>query len=553
MEPLRTDVLVIGGGIAGCFAAMRAKDMGADVVLLDKATVRRGGSVGPGMDHLSAGIGPESMTMEQGIERARSARKDLGDPNVCLTIDKGCFQRVLEFEKFGVPVREDDGSFFMWKMPERYFYLISYRGRDTKVKLAQAVKKAGVKTIERTMGVDLLTHGNRAIGAVVFNTRTGELTNILAKATILCTGDSGRQYIEPDGLFLTWLPTTNTGDAQGMAYRAGVKLTNMEFVFLDPASLRAGGGIAAAKPKEYMATLLNKDGEKLMKCDEDYGRRHYLMAKEVAEGRGPLYWDFRGLPENILKMIEREMDNEYPITKEWFKQRGLSIRKDLIPIQLVPSCIQGGLLVDERFVSSMEGLYAGGGSTAFSRGITPAATTGYVAGENAAKYASSADAPPFEERQAKEIHKNVNRLIKKKKGVNPISLEEAVRGIATDYVGFFKNEASLTEGLRVLLELREAHLDGMKARNPHEQMRCLEVRNIIEMVEMHIRASLMRKESRTRRVGVFLQHYRADYPEPDPNLEKLIVISKENGAMALSTQDIPQLKEHLVSDVPQYA
>ncbi|GMU72569.1 MAG: hypothetical protein AMXMBFR42_20260 [Burkholderiales bacterium] len=542
METVKTDVLVIGGGIAGCFAAMRASKMGADVVLLDKSTIRRGGSVGPGMDHLSTGVCPETMSLQEAKELAVASRKELSDPNVTLAIEKACFDRVLDFEKFGVKVREDDGSFFFWKMPERHFYLISYRGVDTKVKLSKAVRKTKVKVIERTMGVDLLTHGQRVTGAVAFNVRDGHTTTIQAKAVVLCTGDSGRQYIEPDGLFLTWLPTTNTGDAQAMAYRAGAKLTNMEYIFMDPAAVRAGGGIAGCKPMEKMATLLNKNGEKLLHSREDFLRRPLIMAKEIAEGRGPLYWDFRNLPEDVLQMHEREMDNEYPIVKQWFKQRGLDIRKDLIPIQLVPSSIQGGLLVDERFVASMEGLYAAGGSTAFSRGITPAASSGHIAGESAAEYALKADEPQYDEAQAERIHQYVNGLVGKKDAINPIQLEEAVRGVPTDYVGYFKNEGVMTEGLRVLKELKEAHLDRVGAADPHEQMRCLEVRNIFDMVEMHIRASMMRKETRMRRMGI-MPHYRTDYPELDPNWEKLIVVRKEDETMSLSTQELPHLKE----------
>jgi len=73
-------------------------------------------------------------------------------------------------------------------------------------------------------------------------------------------------------------------------------------------------------------------------------------------------------------------------------------------------------------------------------------------------------------------------------------------------------------------------------------MRCLEVRNIFDMIEMHIRASLMRKETRLRRVGLH-PHYRVDYPETDSNWEKLIVITREGSEMRLSTQELPKLKE----------
>ncbi len=313
MEVIKTDVLVIGGGIAGCFAAIRASEVGRSVVLLDKATIRRGGAVGPGMDHVDIGIAPEGKTLEEAKEHAIGSAKQLIDPNVLLAVEKGAYQRVLDLERFGVPMREDDGSFFVLRIPERHVNFISYRGVDTKVKLAGAVRKTSTRVVERTMGVDLLTHNGSVVGAVVLNVREGKVTAFLSKATILCTGDSGRQYIEPDGLFATWNPTTNTGDSEAMAYRAGAKLANIEYIWMDYAMVRAGGGIPGIKPYDMIGTLVNRHGEKILK-EGDSLRRGFLMVKEIAEGRGPLYWDFRNLPDEVLKHYEREMSHEYPIT-----------------------------------------------------------------------------------------------------------------------------------------------------------------------------------------------------------------------------------------------
>lgn len=541
MEYIKTDILVIGGGIAGCFAAIRASEMGRSVVLLDKATIRRGGSVGPGMDHVFIGVHPETITLEEAKEHARASRKELQDPNVILSVYKEAYDRTLDLERFGVPVREDDGSYFIWKIPERKFYLVSYRGVDTKVKLAEAVRKTKTKVIERTMGVDLITYNGSVVGSIALNTRDGKSSAFLSKTTILCTGEAGRQYLEPDGLFLTYHPTTNTGDSEAMAYRAGAKLANMEFIYMDYTSLRAGGGIAGIKPFDKMGYLLNRKGEKVLKKEDSTGRG-FVMAKEIAEGRGPLYWDFRHLPDDVLKMYEREMSHEWPITKEWFKQRGLDIRKDLIPVQLVPTAIIGGLIVDETFKTSMRGLYAAGAATAYVMGLTEAAVCGYRAAESAAHYASGIEEPVLEEEKVENLLKQTLAPLKRRDGTNPIELEKAVRSITTDYVGYFKNGDMMQAGLEKVLELKNNYLSSLSAKNPHELMRCLEVRNICDMAEMHIRASLMRKESRMRRVGLW-PHYRVDYPKTDPGWEKLVIVRKVNGETKLFTEEIPELKE----------
>ncbi|HOR42887.1 MAG TPA: FAD-dependent oxidoreductase, partial [Atribacterota bacterium] len=379
MTVVQSDILIIGGGIAGCFAAIKASEMGKSVALLDKATIRRGGSVGPGMDHISIGVHPEAMTLEEAKISALKNRKELYDPNVMLACDVHAYERIKDFEKYGVHMQEDDGSYRIWKIPERHSYFLSYRGVDTKVKLAEAVKKTKTKIFERTMGVELLKHDGRVVGAVAINTRTGELTTFLAKATILATGEPGRQYIEPDGPFMTYYPITNTGDAEAMAYRAGAKLANMEFTYVDYTLSRAGGGIPGIKPFEKLGKYVNRFGDSFINSLEDSKKRVFLMVKEVMEGRGPIYIDLRGLPEDVIREYEREMEHEYPITIEWFKQRNLDFRKDLIPIQLIPAGIHGGPIIDETLKTSVPGLYAAGAATAFVMGLGRAAVTGHIA------------------------------------------------------------------------------------------------------------------------------------------------------------------------------
>jgi len=541
METIKTDILIVGGGIAGCFAAIRASEMGKSVVLLDKSTIRRGGSVGPGMDHVGMGIAPEGLTLEEAKKKALASHKELMDPNVILAVEKEVHPRVVDLEKFGVPVREDDGTYFVWKIPERHHVAISYRGVDTKVKLAEAVRRTKTNVVERTMAVDLLTRGDSVAGVVALNVRDGKITTYLSKATILCTGEAGRQYLEPDGLFMTYHPTTNTGDSEAMAYRAGAKLANMEYIYMDYTILRAGGGIPGIKPYDKMGILVNRNGEKVLK-EGDSTQRGFLMVKEIAEGKGPLYWDFRNLPDDVLKMYEREMSHEYPIAKEWFKQRGLDIRKDLIPLQIVPAAIIGGVLIDETMKTSLKGLYAAGSSTAYLMSLVYAAASGHIAAGSAVQYVSELKETAPDERKADEIAKVIMAPLKRVTGTNPIDLEQAARSITTDYVGYFKSEGLMQQGLKTLLELRKAYLSSLVARNSHELMRCLEVRNIFDMAEMHIQASLMRKETRHRRVGLF-PHYRVDYPETDPAWEKLVVVRKEDSGMTLSTQEIPKLKE----------
>ncbi|MFB3883960.1 MAG: FAD-binding protein [Thermodesulfobacteriota bacterium] len=545
-----TDVLVIGGGIAGCFAALKASEIVKNVTVIEKATLRRGGSVGPGMDHVSAGVGspiPNTPTLEEAIKDAQSTgvgKRGLSgfSGNHFLKVAKGMYDRILDFERFGVKMREDNGSFKqIWPKERGNYGCLTVRGVDLKTKLGEAVQKTKVNVLERTMAVDLLTHDGAVTGAVALNVRNGMITVVKSKAIVVSTGVAGRVFIPQDGLFLTYDSTTNCGDGSAMAYRAGAELINVEFAYLDYVSVRDGGGIFGLMPFEWLPHLVNQRGEQLINSWEDSRNRLDIMIREIKEGRGPVYWDCRHLPEEAFEILERNIANEYPITQKWYKDWGINIRKDLIPIQIVPCSFCGGLLIDEDMKTSLKGLYAAGDQTSFTYGLSGSASSGHLAGEYAANYAREAGKQSIEEEQVQRCIGKIRAPLREK-GINPIELEEMARAISTDYTGLGRTGVVREKGLEILMGLREKYIPTLHARNFHELMRCVEVQNIFDTIEMHIRASLVRKESRSiKRGGIsFWQHQRNDYPKTDPEWEKWIVIHRENGEMRLSTRKLPE-------------
>ena len=127
-------------------------------------------------------------------------------------------------------------------------------------------------------------------------------------------------------------------------------------------------------------------------------------------------------------------------------------------------------------------------------------------------------------------------------GCDPIDLEEAVRGLKTDYVGYYKSEGIMQKGLDLLLNLKKTYIPELGATDAHGMVRCMEVRNLFDVSEMHIRASLARKETRFARMGM-MHHIRLDYPERNPSWRKWIVVKKKGEEMTLSTREVPKLKE----------
>ncbi len=543
MNVISTDVLIIGGGIAGCFAAIRAKKLGCNVAILEKATLRRSGSVGPGMDHVSLGIHPLTINYEQARAFAKNARKDLNDPNITLSIDLHAYERVKDMESFGVPIREDDGSYFVWNDPDRHFCCVSYRGVDTKVKLAEEVKRLGIQIYDRTMGVSLLCKEGEVIGSIGMNTRTGMITAFYAKSVVLCTGETTRQYIAPDGPYNTYFAQTNSGDSEAMAFRAGAKMVNMEFLYWDYVILRAGGGIVGVKPLRKMGKLLNRYGEPVLNNDFESINRCFIMQQEIINGHGPLYWDLHNVPEEDLKMYEREMSNEWPITKEWYKQRKINIRTDKIPMKLDPCCIMGGPLVDDHLRTTVPGLYAAGATTAVARAIVGASVTGDIAGETAAIDSYGKKLCTLPEKELQQIESSIKQPLNNSNGISPVELELSVRKVLTEYVGYYKSATLMEYAAKKISDLKNQYSNNLRANNIHELTRCNEVHSIIDCAQMHIAASLYRKESRFRHLANYV-HFRVDYPETDPAWEKWIVLScNSTNHIGISTMNVPELKE----------
>ena len=235
---VETDVLVIGGGIAGCPAAAKAAEHGLKVTLVEKSKTDRSGCAGQGIDHYGGAL-PRDMTPEELRELASEpGRMAFGggrfmNPNIAYKLAKNSYWALQELEKLGVSMKWDDGEWrtcvFGMNRP-----CIRVHWQNVKPEMAAAVRKRGVNVLERTMIVDLLTNKSAVTGATAVNTRTGEFLVIKAKATITATGLFARCY-DPETPLpwkykfrYHWCPATVSGDGWAIAYRAGAELANME-------------------------------------------------------------------------------------------------------------------------------------------------------------------------------------------------------------------------------------------------------------------------------------------------------------------------------------
>jgi len=547
MKFVDTDLLIIGAGAAGCFAAIRASDFTKNVVLLEKATLRSGGNLSIG--HFSSMINPmtnlpgspNSKQFVEGYLSSSSGQTGVESPMDKYIIAEEIIDRTKQLEKWGLKFveKKEDGTwgyFWNYRIGERMESGAPVKGGTIKPALIGELIRRGLKVYERTMAIDLLTYNGRVVGTVGLNVRTGEIFGFKAKATILATGSTSRCYAPVPGKNWFWMRDmgTNTGDGRGMALRAGADLTLMEF-------MRSDHMVGNVMSNTWGGICVNTNGEEFL--EETYEKRWsrvWAMHMEYLEGRAPCYWDSRNVSEEDRKAILfKQGEKNYPdiSLEQSIAQRGLDPRKERAEIKLMPVGLLGGPEFDENGGTSLEGLYAVGDEV-WQDSMCNAFVFGYRAGEAAAKYCLKADALTLDEEQVKAIDETIQALTRRREGVTPMEIEEKIRTIMTYYANFHKTGGMLERGLELLLEIKEKLLPQLYAKNVHELMRAMEVRNILAVAEMHIRSALMRTESR---VGGRHFHHRLDFPDPDSEwYRQRISIRMENGEMKLYRKLAPE-------------
>ncbi len=244
-----SDVLIIGGGLAGCMAAIKASEYGVTVTLVEKANTLASGCAGTGVDHMWGYIPPvhEKMgyTIEDLIEsHTKAIAHGFIDRELLHLIARESYNRMLDLERFGLNFRYKDsklpGQFRVVSQFHSVPTTFNFEGRDVKVQLTKEAKKRKVKIINRVTMVDLLTSSEGHIsGALGVGTRDGKVYFFKAKAVVSSTGRVNRISRSLTGVWGNLrLPAYETGDGRSMAFRAGLPIINMEF--LSPSAFAIG-------------------------------------------------------------------------------------------------------------------------------------------------------------------------------------------------------------------------------------------------------------------------------------------------------------------------
>jgi adenylylsulfate reductase subunit A len=536
-EVVKTDVLVVGGGLAGNNGAIGALENGVRVLIADKSSIDRCGAIAGGVDHFMAYLGTDTWdTREAYLDWVGKIARG----TVNLSVQNAVFCRELKaaidrMETIGCSLKQPDGTYYRTtSMGQPGPYFINFNGKQLKPSLAREARRLGAQTLEKCAISGLLTHNGRVTGAVGFNIRTGTFYTITAKAVLLATGNTNRIFENPTGLpYNTWQCPANTGAAQAMAFEAGAKLANMEIVriTLVPRGFSAAGLNALTG---MGGKFVNATGEEFLSKYHPAGVRAprfklvEAVMKEISEGRGPVYVDCRHLSASEMKHLKKTLGYDKDTLPDFIEQKGIDLAKE--PLEIMPSeGMQGGssevnssgIMIDERAASTVPGLFAAGDCSDQMRCVHICTTGGYLAGKMAAEYAKdSRQEPLVAASQVRQLKEKTFAPLRASGKVSHRKFEDTLRRMLWQNAGPARNEKSLRVALEKLEEL-EMYFKDIAARNYHELIRALETDQILQVAKMMCTASLARKETR---FGVY--HCRTDYPETKKEFDGQIVLWK---------------------------
>jgi len=489
-ELIETDVLCVGGGIAGLMAAIRARELGAKVIVAEKGNTLHSGRGRAGNDHFWCYI-PEvhgadmELFLKECLKGPKLRLMQAGTSmKVLRAFLENSFDIVKLWDRWGISMKyQGRWEFAGHSFPGDVLTHLKYAGLKQKRILTEKALEKGAEIMNRVMIYDLLRADGGIVGAIGIHTREKKVVVFQAKAVILGTGFVDRLYPPPVSGWLASVAggLTLTGDGRAMIYRAGGDVVGPEIP-----RRHVGPRYFSRYGQATWVGVLRDPQDKPIGpyvTNEDY---EYMMYWMVHEGNSSLL--------------------------EFMKEEGIDIRRHPVEFQIYNMLPEGKIWINERAETSVEGLYAAGDES--MGGIGPSATYGWIAGENAATYVK--DAPSLDLKKAREKIEEKKVLAEKMRtreiGPDWKEANIALQQIMQDYAGSVRSETLLTAGLSYLQMLRDKADATLMARNQWELTRCLETRNLLDIGELVFIAAQERRESR----GL---HNRPDYPFTDPMLD----------------------------------
>lgn len=548
-ETLKVDVLVIGGGLAGCMAAIRASEVcgSENVLLVEKANVQRSGNAGTGVDHTWSYMPeyhePLGFTIEQLVEDHVKAMGNLQDRDIIYTIATTIKDRLVDMEKWGFPVKTN-GEWNYVKKIHRVPTFLHWAGRDQKVLFAKQMAKRNIPVLNRVVIADLIKEKNRIAGAIGVGVREPKFYNILAKSTVITTGGIARLFPGPTSWeFNRATHPQCTGDGVAMAYRAGVEVSGMEFLYLHTGLKnfhKKGRG-------SWIGITEDARGKPIGKVREGVDRKKINLSVEspgdmrgaYEEGRGPVLMNCSETPDEDIAYMKWALMNEGNITTlRYLEEKGIDLKKYRIEFSVYEPELRAGIIIDTKAATSLPGLFAAGDTLGnIKRGVSPCAfAMGWIAGESAADHAKGENFGELKGVGAFIDEKRAlfNTFLDRETGASWKEATAACQDTMNWYGGTIRYASLLRAGLAHMQRIRRDSTESLKAKNLHELMHCISALNLMDVGESSMVSALERKESRKTLRENFI---RVDYPEENGEMDKMLILSLIDGKPVFQWRD----------------
>ncbi len=554
---LHTDILIIGGGTAGCYAALTIREQSDySIVIAEKANIKRSGCLAAGVNAINAYI-VDGRKPEDYVEYAKKDADGIVREDLLMTMSEGLNRVTHKMENLGLVILKDENGNYVARGNRN----IKINGENMKPLLAKAVEKLEDVTILNRINItDYIVEENEIKGAFGFSIEEGTAYEIRAKKVFCATGGAAGLYRPNNPGFSRhkmWYPPFNTGAGYAMGIRAGAEMTTFEMRFI---ALRCKDTIAPTGTiaQGVGAKQVNAKGEVY---EDKYGlttsERVYGTVMENLEGRGPCYLRTEGITAEQDESLKKAYLNMAPSqTLKWLES-GKNPSEQNVEIEGTEPYIVGGhtasgYWVDTDRETTIHGLFAAGD---VAGGCPQKYVTGaMVEGEIAAKKIVSQlneerdkEKASDESAEKKALDAKIteyNRYLSNEGGMYETeALEEAMQKVMDEYAGGISTHYQFNEKQLALakekIEKIEKLAENVNAGDMHELMFVYELKERLTVCKSVIAHLFARKETRWHSFDENL-----DYPKKSGDWLKYVNSKMEDGKITVFTRKLVGREEH---------
>lgn len=542
---LTTDVLIIGAGGTGLRAAIEAKKKGAEVLVVSKGKFPSGCNTALAGGVMLAPFNKEDNTEKYTADTMRSGNH-MNYPHLVRRLVEDAANRAQDLKAYGTEHHTEGKNFKVrvsndCSVPRALPAGRPYSG-DWFKGLVNETNRLEIPVLDRIMVVDLLKDQKAVTGAVGIDYGSESILIISSKSLILATGGGGNLYA-----FSTNEPSI-TGDGYALAYKAGARLSHMEFVqmrqcIIYPDAMKGvlppfdgftamGGRFFNGLHQRYMKLYHPERLERVTRAEMARCAQLEIMAGRQS-AHGGIYGDLSDVSDDQLKRVEKFMN----------ACQAAELDPSWQPYEWSPAShhFMGGVVIDDQCKTGVSGLYAAGEVAAGVHGanrmggnaLTETQVFGAIAGKSAADSAGSPESRQKRSLNEEAIKTRIRKIMNRESGSDHLAVRSDVVETMSKYVGVIRNQEGLQRAISFIETIKETKADQLfmaGERSMAMLTKLLETENLLMLGELTARAALLRTESRGA-------HQREDFPGIDKGWDKHIVFQLENNMPAVKTID----------------